>query len=166
LPKTLGFYFDFPAARVTNSANIEIEDLRAWYVFRTPGGIEYLMRTEDLDAWEELFWAALCARRCWSPTSADCDLPFAENVLAGILKRKPAHHLRSLQRSLRWLVREMRQLQAWSGRPWLGAIAESDLLERSQSFFRKCAKMQPELNFPLDFRADASFFAHSWTWQR
>ncbi len=37
LPKTLGFYFDFPAPRVTNSANIEVEDLRAWYVFSAPG---------------------------------------------------------------------------------------------------------------------------------
>ena len=52
LPKTLGFYFDFPAERVTNSANIEVEDMRAWYVFRTPGGIEYFMQNHDTAAWE------------------------------------------------------------------------------------------------------------------
>jgi hypothetical protein len=63
------------------------------------------------------------------------------------------------------LIREMRLLQDWSSRPWLGAIAETDLLERSRSFFRKCGKMRPDLNFPVDFRADAFFFAHNWTWR-
>jgi glycosyltransferase involved in cell wall biosynthesis len=166
LPKTLGFYFDFPSARVTNSANIEVEDLRAWYVFRTPGGVEYLMGSEDIGTWEELFWTALSARRCWSATPADCDLSFAESILAGILKREPAHPLRVFERSLRCLLREMRLLQDWSSRPWLGAIAESDLFERSQGFFRKCAKSRPDLSFPSDYRSDASFFAHSWMWQR
>ena len=68
-------------------------------------------------------------------------------------------------KSLRGLGRELRLLQNWSGRrAWLGAIAESDLIERSRSFFRKCAKMRPGLDFPPDFRSDAYFFAHSWMW--
>jgi glycosyltransferase involved in cell wall biosynthesis len=165
LPKTLGFYFDFPAGRVTNSANIEVEDLRAWYVFRTRGGLEYLMGGQPAAAWEELFWTALSGRRCWSNTPVDCDLPFAANILAGLLVRDPSNPLRSLHRTLRAVVREMRLLQNWPARrAWLGAIAQRDLTERSRSFFRKCSKMRPDLNFPTDFRSDAFFFAHSWTW--
>jgi glycosyltransferase involved in cell wall biosynthesis len=165
LPKTLGFYFDFPAPRVTNTANVEVEDLRAWYVFRTSGGIEYLMKEKDKAEWEELFWTALSGRRCWSKTSMDCDLSFAANILTGLLQREPSHHLRMLAGSLRVLVREMRLLQDWPGRPaWLGTISELDLIERSKSFFQKCAKKRPDLHFPQDFRSDAFFFAHSWTW--
>jgi glycosyltransferase involved in cell wall biosynthesis len=165
LPKTLGFYFDFPEERVTNSANIEVEDLRAWYVFRTIGGIEYLMGKQDAESWEELFWTALSGRRCWSSTPADCDLEFASNVLTGLLRRDPSHHLREFAAGLNMLVREIRLLQNWSGRQaWLGSIAEKDLIERSRSFFRKCGRTRPDLNFPSDFRSDALFFAHSWTW--
>ncbi len=165
LPKTLGFYFDYPAARVTNSANIEVEDHRAWYVFRTPGGLEYLMGREGLPAWEELFWTALSGKRSWTKTPADCDLVFAENALAGLLKRAPSHPLRSLAKTLSALTREMRLLQDWSGRRvWLGSIAEKDLVDRSGRFFEKCAKLRPDLTFPADYRADALFFAHAWTW--
>jgi glycosyltransferase involved in cell wall biosynthesis len=164
LPKTLGFYFDFPFPRVTNSANIEVEDLRAWYVFRTPGGIEYLMRDNNVARWEELFWIALSGHRSWSTTSSDCDLSFAANVLAGILRRNPAHPLSVLAKSLQAIVREIRRLQDWRRRPWLGTIAELDLIERSHNFFKKCANMRPDLSFPADYRADALFFAHSWTW--
>jgi glycosyltransferase involved in cell wall biosynthesis len=164
LPKTLGFYFDFPSPRVTNSANIEVEDLRAWYVFRTPGGLEYIMRDKDIAAWEDLFWLALSGHRSWSISSSDCDLSLAANVLAGILQRNPGHPLRVLARRLEVLVREMRRLQDWQGSSWLGTIAELDLIERSHTFFKKCANMRPDLSFPSDFRADALFFAHNWTW--
>ena len=165
LPKTLGFYFDFPAERVTNSANIEIEDLRAWYLFRTPGGADYLMQGKDASAWEQLFWSALAGRRCWTGAKADCDLSFAVNVLSGLLKRNPNHALRVFERRLQALLREMRRLQDWPGHGLHGAIAESDLIERSRRFFRRCAKMRPDLTFPLDYRSDAFFFAHNWTWQ-
>jgi glycosyltransferase involved in cell wall biosynthesis len=166
LPKTLGFYFDYPSARVTNSANIEVEDLRAWYVFRTPGGIEYLMGEQDLESWEELFWTALSGRRCWAKTPADCDLTFAENVLRGLLAGVPEHRFARLAPSLFAINREMRLLQDWTGRwPWLGNIAEKDLIHRSRRFFELCARMRPGLTFPADFRSDAFFFAHSWTWQ-
>jgi glycosyltransferase involved in cell wall biosynthesis len=165
VPRTFGFFFDFPAPRMTNSANVEIEDLRAWYVFRTRGGIEYFMREKNTAAWEELFWTALSGHRCWAKIPAECDLTFAANILAGLLARDPSHRLRSLAGGLRALVREMRLLQDWSGRAaWLGAIAEADLIERSRSFFRKCGKLHPGEPFPPDFRADAFFFAHSWTW--
>ena len=165
LPKTLGFYFDFPAERVTNSANIEIEDLRAWYLFRTPGGIDYLMQGKEASAWEQLFWSALAGRRCWTGAKADCDLAFAVNVLSGLLRRNPNHALCVFERRLQTLLREMRRLQDWPGHGLHGAIAESDLIERSRRFFRRCTKMRPDLTFPPDYRSDAFFFAHSWTWQ-
>jgi glycosyltransferase involved in cell wall biosynthesis len=165
IPKTFGFFFNFPAPRVTSSANIEVEDLRAWYIFRTRGGIEYFMREQDIQDWEELFWTALSGHRCWTKIAAECDLTFGANILNGLLARRPNHPLRVLAKSLHSIVREMRLLQDWSGRPaWLGTITEADLIERSRRFFRKCKKHQPQVIFPQDFRADALFFAHSWTW--
>jgi len=87
------------------------------------------------------------------------------DILTGLLQREPSHRLRELAGSLRALVREVRLLQDWSGRrAWLGAIAELDVIERSRTLFHKCAKFRPDLNFPPDFRSDAFFFAHSWTW--
>lgn len=165
IPRTFGFFFDFPAPRVTNSANIEVEDLRAWYVFRTRGGIEYFMGEQDISAWEELFWTALAGHRCWTKIPAECDLTFSANILNGLLARQPNHSLRVLSKSLHSIIRDMHMLQDWSGRPaWLGAIAEADLKARSWRFFRKCEKHHPGVIFPQNYQADSFFFAHSWTW--
>jgi glycosyltransferase involved in cell wall biosynthesis len=41
---TTGEFLDFPEERVTATPKIEIEDLRAWHIFRTQGGLDYWER--------------------------------------------------------------------------------------------------------------------------
>lgn len=38
---TLGEFLNYPEVRTTATERIEIEDIRAWYIFRTPGGLNY-----------------------------------------------------------------------------------------------------------------------------
>ena len=40
--KTLGYFLNYPEERVTCTCNAEIEDIRAWYIFRTEGGVKYV----------------------------------------------------------------------------------------------------------------------------
>ena len=41
LNETLGEFLNYPEDRTTATEKIELEDIRAWYIFRTPGGIKY-----------------------------------------------------------------------------------------------------------------------------
>ncbi len=38
---TLGEFLNYPEVRTTATERIELEDIRAWYIFRTPGGLDY-----------------------------------------------------------------------------------------------------------------------------
>jgi glycosyltransferase involved in cell wall biosynthesis len=38
---TLGEFLNYPEIRTTATERIELEDIRAWYIFRTPGGLDY-----------------------------------------------------------------------------------------------------------------------------
>ncbi|MBV9076990.1 MAG: glycosyltransferase, partial [Methylobacteriaceae bacterium] len=41
LPTCLGFFLNYPEERVTASAAVEIEDIRAWYLHRSAAGVAY-----------------------------------------------------------------------------------------------------------------------------
>lgn len=41
LPETLGTFLNYPEIRTTQSPTAELEDLRAWYLHRTAGGVRY-----------------------------------------------------------------------------------------------------------------------------
>lgn len=46
--KTLGLFLNYPDQRKTASVRAEIEDLRAWYIYRTPGGVRYAFENRSL----------------------------------------------------------------------------------------------------------------------
>ena len=45
--ETLGYFANFPSVRQTQSPLAEIEDLRAWYLFRTAGGVKYFIENSQ-----------------------------------------------------------------------------------------------------------------------
>jgi glycosyltransferase involved in cell wall biosynthesis len=56
IPKTLGCFYNYPEARTTASPMAEIEDIQAWYIHRTPGGVRYAFENRPIeDVRDELF---------------------------------------------------------------------------------------------------------------
>ena len=49
LPETLGLFLNYPEERTTASPMAEIEDLRAWYIHRSPGGVRYAFDARPVD---------------------------------------------------------------------------------------------------------------------
>jgi glycosyltransferase involved in cell wall biosynthesis len=53
IPETMGYFLNYPEERTTQHPRAEIEDQRAWYIFRTAQGLEYYTQNfsqEDLVA--------------------------------------------------------------------------------------------------------------------
>lgn len=65
LGETLGTFLNFPDDRVTQSAVAELEDLRAWYLFRSPGGLRYLFQGQAPDEAAALFELAMGYRKTY-----------------------------------------------------------------------------------------------------
>ncbi|HWB07598.1 MAG TPA: glycosyltransferase [Pirellulales bacterium] len=65
IPRTLGVFWNYPSGQTTCSPRAEIEDLRAWYLHRTPAGVRYAMRDCDLHVAENLLFSALQYRKSY-----------------------------------------------------------------------------------------------------
>jgi glycosyltransferase involved in cell wall biosynthesis len=65
IPRTLGVFWNYPSGQTTCSPRAELEDLRAWYLHRTPAGVRYAMRHCDLHVAESLLFSALQYRKSY-----------------------------------------------------------------------------------------------------
>jgi glycosyltransferase involved in cell wall biosynthesis len=164
IPETLGMFLDYPSERTTNSPWVEIEDTRAWYIFRTPGGIRYLYRDASQERLEEAFWGSLANRRCYTD-GPESDVALAWSILRRVAEQFPASPLVQLAPSLKELLRTLEAIGTRSDWSHEGEREFLRQLRASERTFYYFQKLRPDLIFPADLTADARFFAHTWLWE-
>lgn len=75
LPYVLGYFLNYPEERTTQSPNAEIEDLRAWYLYRTPAGVAYILGTDSNDEIIKTFQKCFNYRKSYmNPKCTDIEL--------------------------------------------------------------------------------------------
>jgi hypothetical protein len=79
LDSTLGEFLNYPEERTTATEGIEIEDIRAWYIFRTPGGLRYQASLSSADFLENLGKSTLGYRKSYC-THTSTDLELASSI--------------------------------------------------------------------------------------
>jgi glycosyltransferase involved in cell wall biosynthesis len=79
IAQTLGLFWNYPEERTTQHPRAEIEDLRAWYLHRTVGGIEYAFKNREISEAEQLFYLALGYRKSYVQHSST-DIEYACNM--------------------------------------------------------------------------------------
>lgn len=78
LPRALGVFNNYPEARTTQHPRAEIEDLRAWYLWRSPAGMEYAFANRPVAEAEALLRDCLGYRKSYcGHLSTDYDLAHA-----------------------------------------------------------------------------------------
>ncbi|MBM3883076.1 MAG: glycosyltransferase, partial [Verrucomicrobia bacterium] len=92
IPGTLGYFLNYPDARTTQSPRAELEDLRAWYLHRSPAGIAYAFDQRSLTHAEALFARALSYRKSYLQHTST-DLEYAAALAAYVLARQPDSRL-------------------------------------------------------------------------
>lgn len=87
VPRVLGVFNNYPEERTTQHPRAEIEDLRAWYLHRTPAGVAYAFDKRPAQDVVALLKDTLAYRKCYCQhISTDIDLA---NSLATHLTRRP-----------------------------------------------------------------------------
>ena len=89
LPETLGTFLNYPEERTTQSPTAEIEDIRAWYLHRTPAGLNYALNKADGPEIIQLFHRALGYRKSYMPDQCT-DVEFALSIAQFAKTHKPA----------------------------------------------------------------------------
>lgn len=79
IPRTLGVFLNYPDERTTQHPRAEIEDLRAWYLHRTIGGVTYAFSRRDPNEAEDLLYASLRYRKSYCQHWST-DVEYAYNV--------------------------------------------------------------------------------------
>jgi hypothetical protein len=75
----LGEFLNYPEERTTASERIELEDIRAWYIFRTVGGLMYQHSLAGDDYLENLGWNSLGYRKSYCKHKST-DLEIASTI--------------------------------------------------------------------------------------
>ena len=63
--RTLGLFWNYPDERTTQSPNAEIEDMRAWYLHRSLGGVKYAFSRRSPQDAEDLLYHCLGYRKSY-----------------------------------------------------------------------------------------------------
>jgi glycosyltransferase involved in cell wall biosynthesis len=88
LPKMLGLFLNYPDGQTTASPKAEIEDLRAWYIHRTLGGMRYAFENRPVAEAEAQLCLALGYRKSYCGHMS-CDIEYATYLAQYIKTRAP-----------------------------------------------------------------------------
>jgi glycosyltransferase involved in cell wall biosynthesis len=142
IPRTLGVFWNYPSGQTTCSPRAEIEDLRAWYLHRTPAGVRYALQNSDLHVAESLLYSALQYRksycRHWST-----DVEYAHSLAEFLRVEHPDASAIDLFDGICKLLETYRLLD------WLPHISQQSLrgsLEQANDIAREIAAQHRHLS--------------------
>lgn len=170
IDQMLGIFFNYPDGQTTASPMAEIEDSRAWYLFRTAGGVRYAFENRPIEDAENLLKLCLGYRKSYC-RHYSTDVEYGVLLADYILKRDPKSKLANLLApALRNLLEGMRQLEfAWAPK---GRI---DVLRLLVSTWRSAEKSlrSDEVNLKtlginnseIRILNDNRYEQHSWLWK-
>jgi glycosyltransferase involved in cell wall biosynthesis len=168
IPKMLGLFLNYPDGQTTASPKAEIEDSRAWYVHRTPGGIRYAFEQRPIEDAEKQLCLALGYRKSYCGHMS-CDIEYATYLAQYILTRSANSRIASaVLPGLESMLAQLRRLE----------FAESDLSVRGgrQALFRTWrARSQQQAHHRVALQSiawpcynvlnDNRYEQHSWLWK-
>ena len=113
VPRLLGVFNNYPEERTTASPRAELEDLRAWYLWRTTAGMEYALGRRPVADAIELFKTSLRYRKAFcSHLSTDIDL--AHSLAEYLAERSDGGAIgTNALRAMDEAMRIMRSLEIW-----------------------------------------------------
>ena len=165
LPITLGIFFNYPEERATHSPTAELEDLRAWYLFRTPEGMEYALQGRDQSFVEQSLLFCLKYRKSYcSHWSTDIELSWS--VITYIEKYFPTSKLTVLKDNI-YSLRE-----AFQGYDNEAFTSAENMLAKRRAFNKARKELQLQLkNLGFDkgsefhYSNDNRYEQHQSFWQ-
>ncbi len=168
IPRMLGLFINYPDGQTTASPKAEIEDSRAWYAHRTPGGIRYAFEGRPLEEAEKQLCLALGYRKSFCGHMS-CDIEYA-TYLARYIKSRSANSriADAVLPGLESMLTEMQNLEFAEANP--SRYGSRRMLFRA---WRSAAQHQSEHRSALQSVSwpcynvlnDNRYEQHSWLWK-
>lgn len=170
IDRMLGVFLNYPDGQTTASPMAEIEDSRAWYLFRTAGGVRYALENRPIEDAENILLLCLGYRKSYC-RHISTDIEYGALVADYILTRDPANQLAgALAPGLHQLLATLRAIEY--------AQVPTSRLEALQIMiraWRTARTIQRQHNIILESHAksgiayqllnDNRYEQHSWLWR-
>jgi glycosyltransferase involved in cell wall biosynthesis len=168
IPQLLGTYLNYATDRMTSSAKVELEDIRAWHAFRTPGGIRYTMEHSGADNLDGLLDQCFAHTKSYNGTvSTDIELAVA---IGDHLSNAGRHSsVQGFKRASMWHLREAARNvdDAMDILPFAGLTGAFDILDQLRLGWShlKLGRSLAESPDQLYLFNDNRWQQHNWIWQ-
>jgi len=165
IDETLGVFLNYPGERATTSFLAEIEDLRAWYIYKTNGGIKYLFENYNYEQLEKVFINSLSFRRTFS-FEYSTDFSYSIKLAKFILQKFPnSKKIFKIQEDLNILLKRVHFLNKEQSRLNKIFILFYPIYLNFLSIYFQI-KHQIILNKKLRYRIynDTLYQQHYWIW--
>lgn len=163
LDETLGAFRSYPGERASQGPLAELEDLRAWYLFRTVGGCRYLYDSMPTEQVEEVLFDAFAYRKTWHDYLSS-DVDFAATLAEYLAQRSPVRKFKRLALLARRLRNCYRQLELLDTLQWPGLARHAAQAKRGIDHCRAAISAitgRPERPGVFD---DNRYEQHHWVW--
>lgn len=168
IPKMLGLFLNYPDGQTTASPKAEIEDLRAWYIHRTPGGMRYAFEDRSIEEAEAQLCRALGYRKSYCGHMS-CDVEYATYLAQYIKARQPSSIASNLiLTDLEDMLNKMREIEFAQVVPTrLGSIKKLVEVWRAASHYQTKHRAQLRSDCWPSYTVlnDNRYEQHSWLWK-
>jgi hypothetical protein len=150
------------------SPRAEIEDLRAWYIHRTPGGVRYAFENRPIEEAEALLRLALGYRKSYC-RHISCDIEYALYLVQHIRARvSESPMISSVEKGLTEFLHDLRKLEFAPRMPRrLESIALMANVWRSAAYYQRKHRQVfgSSANPCYGILNDNRHEQHSWLWK-
>jgi len=167
VPKTLGLFLNYPDGQTTASPRAEIEDLRAWYLHRSRGGVRYAFENRLTADAERLLHAALGYRKSYCGHQSS-DIEYAIHLAYHLRSRDNAPSLREpILSDLEEMLRQWRALEVSECLPKpYGSLRTLWRARRAaEAFQARHRALLPSASPSYGVFNDNRYEQHSWLWK-
>ncbi|MDR3463915.1 MAG: glycosyltransferase [Beijerinckiaceae bacterium] len=173
LPDCLGYFLNYPDERTTQSPTAEIEDLRAWYLHRSPAGIAYGWRNASGDDLVKLFYKTLNYRKSYMGGPLT-DVELGCSAVQFLHKEKPDFYKEifssaAVLPAIRDIYRVLDEIgELTKGARGACLLSEAGgIIERSCFALSVLSKSFQYIGFPVTFGLtnDNRSHQHHWLWR-
>ncbi len=167
VPERLGVFNNYPDARASQSPRAEIEDLRAWYLHRSPAGVQEAFGAKPEEEVQALLAACLNYRKCYS-TAASTDLDLALNLARHLQQRSRGAVGSALAQALAAAADDLQQIELWRT-PDRGLRAQhrlGTLIRRIQVGVERSSARLGGSGGAVQVFNDNRYEQHHWSWSK
>jgi glycosyltransferase involved in cell wall biosynthesis len=163
IPDILGAYNNYQEERTTAHPRAEIEDIRAWYLFRTPAGIAYLFQNKSEDDLIDLLRDTLGYQKSFCK-HISTDIELGLSVAIYLHKKTGKEQYALLENEYRTLISSCNKIELFNGdcNPIKTLLTETRVFKNTKKKIGNMLGM-PKVE-PTAMFHDNRYEQHWWPW--